>query len=654
MNLIAFAVRGAIVLGLVVVALPFLARASAATRRLALVLGLISVVALPLATAALPPLHLASAPTEAPVDARALAAASAPDPVARAGAIAEAPAIAAAPAAPAATAVSPWTIAFALWALGAAAVLARLAIGLVRARRLARRADLVGVEHAGARRVELRASTAIESPAVIGLMKPVILLPRDVDTWSAERRRVVLLHELAHVARRDCLANAVAQVACALHWFNPLAWIAARRLRMEQELAADDLVLDAGARPSSYAQHLLELATIHTDMPTGALAMAERPQIAVRIRALLVADRSRSQLGRTPRRAVTALALALAAVVACATPDRAPPTASVSADASGHVQRREGAPLDAISPTDLTLDPALQAIAEDETDRMTAEWKPRAAVVIVLDPQTGNVLAMTSRSADAKTEVAAQRAYVPGSTMKSFLVAAALEEGAITPTQRFDVHAYGTLHDASPEAELDVTGILAMSSNIGAAKIFDALGGAKLGSWLQRFHFAEAAPLQLSSSAAGAMPSPATVGVAIGEGLTATPIQVAAAFSAIANGGVYHAPTLVHRVDSGERVMRDETAHTVMTMLEAVVTGDNGTGKAARVEGVRVAGKTGTAELEPHTQDGAYYSSFVGAAPLDHPRYVILVGVEAPQNHGTGGQVAAPVFGRIAKRALER
>lgn len=472
MNLLGFAVRGAIVLGLVVAALPFLARASAATRRLALVLGLMSVAALPLATAALPSLHLASARPETPVDARALAAASAPEPVARAGVIAEAPPLAAAPAAPTTTTLpAPLTLAFALWALGAAAVLARLAIGLVRARRLARRAQLVGIEHVGACRVELRASAAIESPAVIGLVKPVILLPRDLDTWSAERRRVVLLHELAHVARRDCLANAVAQVACALHWFNPLAWIAARRLRMEQELAADDLVLDAGARPSSYAQHLLELATIHTDTPTGALAMAERPQVAVRIRALLVADRSRAQLGRTPRAAVTGLALGLAALVACATPDRAPPTAPVSADASGRVQRREGAPLDSISRTDLTLDPALQAIAEEETDRMTAEWKPRAAVVIVLDPQTGNVLAMTSRSADVTAEVASQRTYVPGSTMKPFLVAAALEEGAITPTQRFDVHAYGTLHDASPQAELDVTGILATSSNIGAAKI---------------------------------------------------------------------------------------------------------------------------------------------------------------------------------------
>jgi len=149
------------------------------------------------------------------------------------------------------------------------------------------------------------------------------------------------------------------------------------------------------------------------------------------------------------------------------------------------------------------------------------------------------------------------------------------------------------------------------------------------------------------------VPSPATVGVAIGEGLEATPIQLAASFAALANGGIYHAPTLVRHADAGERVVREDTARTVMAMLEGV-TGDHGTGKAARVDGVRVAGKTGTAELEADKSDGAYYASFVGAAPLDHPRYVVLVGAEAPRDRGTGGQVAAPVFSRVMKRALAR
>jgi beta-lactamase regulating signal transducer with metallopeptidase domain len=690
LSLVLAAARGALVLGAALAAMPLLRRASAATRRLVLVFAFVAVALLPIATAALPPLRVALPAVEEP-DARALAAASSPDPVARARAsiggasssaaarevsVARSPRVAGSPPPP----VAIFLTLLALWAVGAAAVLARLGAGLWRARRLANAARLVAVERIGARSIEVRASAAIETPAVTGLFVPVVLLPRDAHTWSDERRHVVLLHELAHVARRDCLASAVVQLACAMHWYNPLAWIAARRLRMERELAADDRVLDAGARASSYAEHLLALATMHADVraiPSGALAMAERSQVTLRIRALLTAGRSRAPIGRGRIAALGACAVTMVSAIACATPDRASSPAAPPTAPSALVQRRGGAPLDAIARAELTLDPALQAIAEDETDRLIAEWKARAAVVIVLDPQSGSVLALTSRAADATTEIAAQRAYVPGSTMKPFVVAAALEEGAIQPTQRFDCehgeHAYGSyvLHDASPRGWLDVGGILAVSSNIGMAKIFDELGGAKLAAWTKRFHLDEATPLQLPGVVRGAVPSPIEdksfrgATIAIGGGLTATPIQVAAAFSAIANGGVYHAPTLVRRADAGERVLREDTARTVMAMLEAVVAGKDGTGKAARVAGVRVAGKTGTANLapeepekaeKPEKEDGAgdYYASFVGAAPLEHPRYVVLVGAEAPRDHGSGGQVAAPVFSRIVSRALAR
>jgi cell division protein FtsI (penicillin-binding protein 3) len=250
--------------------------------------------------------------------------------------------------------------------------------------------------------------------------------------------------------------------------------------------------------------------------------------------------------------------------------------------------------------------------------------------------------------------------------MKPFLVAAALEEGAIQPAQTFDVEqgqlSYGghTFQDTSKHGVLDVAGILEVSSNVGAVKIFDALGGAKLAAWTRRLHLADTAPMQLPNVAAGVAPATiedhSLVGatIAIGEGVRATPIQLAASFCAIANDGVYHAPTLVKHADAGERVMTEGTARTVLGLLENVVTGPNGTGKAARVEGVRVAGKTGTALLSVDAGDGSYYASFVGAAPLEHPRYVILVGVEAARDHGSGGQVAAPVAGRIFKRVLAR
>ena len=674
-SLLLTAARGALLLGATLVAMPLLSRASAATRRLVLVFAFVAVTLLPIASAVLPKLRV-ELPAAAETDARALAAQSSPEPVARARAV-EAGAATASPedavrsAASPSIHVAPATIALAVWALGAAIVLARLGVGLARARRLAKDASLMAVAKMGARRVEVRVSAAIETPAVTGLFAPVVLLPREALTWSEERRHVVLLHELAHVARRDCLAAAVAQLACAMHWYNPLTWIAARRLRIERELAADDLVLASGARASSYAAHLLELATMHApshSVPSGALAMAERSQIEVRIRALLASGRSRAPLGRVRTAVIGACATAIVSAVACATPDRV--TTPVAALApTGALARHGGASLDSIPRADLTIDPALQAIAEEETDRMVAEWKTRAAVVVVLDPSNGQVLAMTSRGPDAHVEFAAQRAIVPGSTVKPFVVAGALEEGVIQPTQRFDCtsHAYGdkAIHDASPHGTLDVAEILEVSSNIGTAKIVDALGGAKLSAWTKRFHFGEAPPLQLPNVAAGSVPQTLedrtlrTAYTAIGEGMTATPMQMAAAFAALANGGVYHAPTLTKSGAAGERVLREDTAKAVMQMLEAVVAGEHGTGKAARVDGVRVAGKTGTAELDPENEDGDNYASFVGAAPLERPRYVVLVGAEAPRDKGPsarawGGSVSAPVFARIVKRALAR
>ena len=160
-----------------------------------------------------------------------------------------------------------WAIAG--WLLGAALVFAHLLVGVARTWRLTRHAETVRdaewlriVERlsrrlALTRPVALRRSARVTMPMACGLIRSSVLLPADADNWSDERREVVLLHELAHVKRRDCLTQLIAQAACALYWFNPLVWVAARRLRIERERACDDQVLDAGAKASDYAGHLL-------------------------------------------------------------------------------------------------------------------------------------------------------------------------------------------------------------------------------------------------------------------------------------------------------------------------------------------------------------------------------------------------------------
>ena len=219
----------------------------------------------------------------------------------------------------------------ALWALGAALVLVPVVLGRLRVLLIARHArPVLGApwadvaadvlaRHPGAARVRLLESDDATMPMTWGALHPVVLLPTAAASWTVRQRRDVLLHELAHVRRRDCLTQLVAQLACAVHWFNPLAWIAARRLQVEREHACDDSVLAAGARPSDYATHLLEVARtmrVGSVAPLGAVAMARRAQLSERLLAVLDARRRRDQL--TARVAVPATAVAMAVVLVLA------------------------------------------------------------------------------------------------------------------------------------------------------------------------------------------------------------------------------------------------------------------------------------------------------------------------------------------------
>jgi beta-lactamase regulating signal transducer with metallopeptidase domain len=661
------ALRVALLLGLALSAVRLLRRAPAEQRRLCLALALGGALVLPAVSSIAPAWRIVSPPSVAALKGRPFA-----EPLVE-GRVAVALAgagVAPLPDLPATMApsrhVDPLSILAAVWALGALVVVARLVAGLARSRAIVRRASPApawasAVERAArvtGIRADVRVTDELDGPALTSALSPVVLVPRASETWSEPRRFAVLLHELAHVRQRDCLAQILAQLACALHWFDPLVWIAARRLRFERELAADDAVIAAGTRPSSYAEDLLAIAGARA-VPDGALGMAEPSSLALRISAIVAARRAEGPLSRPRAVLIAAGAGAVLLAVACATPESPEPlTASAPPPLT---------PPAAAAPTSAgaisTIDPRIQQIADEELDRTVTEWQAAAGAVVVLDPSTGEILANAGRDHGARADVAVQRAYITGSTLKAITLAAALDEGVVTAADRFDcengARSYGAkvLHDAGPNGSLTVPEMLAVSTNVGFSKVFDRLGGDRLGRWLRRFHFG-AAP-GLAGAAAGEVPARIEdrsfdgAVVAIGEAMTASPLQVAAAYAAFANDGAYVAPTLTRRADRAARepLMRPETSRAVLSMLEGVVNGEHATGTQARVAGARVAGKTGTAEWA--SPGGAVvYASFVGIVPADRPRFVILVGVEAPRAGGTGGSVAAPAFARVASRAL--
>jgi beta-lactamase regulating signal transducer with metallopeptidase domain len=620
--------RGAIVLALALVATRLLRRAPAALRGTVLGSALAAVLALPILEALVPAWHagaIAADPVEV-VEPPAL-------PVAEAGAPASAHAASVARGPVASFAVPLRTILGGLWAAGIAALLLRVGVGALRARRIAHRG---AIAHRADRHVaeawraldgrgdppRVVVSGEVDAPIVVGAIAPTVVVPYAALAWSAERWRVVLLHEFAHVRRRDGVANLVAQLACSLHWVDPLAWLVARRLRVERELAADDAVLRGGARASSYAEHLVAIATgAAHGTPATALAMAEPMRFEARVAALLDRDRSRGPAGARRAAAVGGSVALVAAVAACISLDSAP------AHAGGAATR--GAPPIAAK------DPALQSVAGDELDRAMTVHHASGAIAIVLDAKTGVVLAAATRG-----DGDARAARAPGSTMKPFTFAAALEAGVVDAAARIDCEGgtrrYGdrTLSDASPHGVLDLGGILAVSSNVCTAKIAEPLGD-RLAASLRRYHFAAPAHID-TRSLEGAS-------IALGAGIQASALDVAAGYTAFADGGVYHAPD-----GSSERVMSADTAHAVLTMLDRVVNDADGTGQAARLDGIRVAGKTGTAQ----SRGDRHYASFVGIVPANAPRFVVLVAVDGVA--GAGGKVAAPVVAKIAARALGR
>ena len=244
----------------------------------------------------------------------------------------------------------PATVLVLVWIAGVLWMLGRLAIGIANVRRMVHNATPVtGAEWQalidsarGALGARPAARILISSDAIMpftyGLLRPTIVLPALAEEWTPDRRRSVLLHELAHVRRRDLLTNAVVQLACALYWFHPLVSFAGRRVRIEAERACDALVVAAGTRPSDYAGDLLDIARTMRSGATAAvaLAMARRSDFEGRLLAILAPDSGRNVL-TAARAALVALSFAApAAAIAAAVPARpaAPNAAAVARDGS--------------------------------------------------------------------------------------------------------------------------------------------------------------------------------------------------------------------------------------------------------------------------------------------------------------------------------
>jgi cell division protein FtsI/penicillin-binding protein 2 len=344
----------------------------------------------------------------------------------------------------------------------------------------------------------------------------------------------------------------------------------------------------------------------------------------------------------------------------------------------------------------LTVDTALQAIVERELDEAVKKYKPDMATVVMMRPSTGEILAMASRPDfdpndfhAAEPEQMKNRAVLdmvePGSTFKIVAVAAALNEKRVKPdTTVFCENGrweYGgsLLHDAHPYGVLKVNDIIVHSSNIGAAKLAIQLGSRPFYQYIKQFGFGDRTGIELPGEIGGIVhPVERWSAISIsripmGHEVGVTPLQLTNAMCTIANGGRLMMPRLVNSVIDSRtgqpsmisqpveirRVISEETARQMRNALEGVAA-PGGTAKQAAVKGYRVGGKTGTAQkVDPKNGGylhGKYIVSFVGFLPAENPEIVCLVlldNAQAKPNENFGGQVAGPVFSRIAEQAAK-
>jgi cell division protein FtsI (penicillin-binding protein 3) len=334
---------------------------------------------------------------------------------------------------------------------------------------------------------------------------------------------------------------------------------------------------------------------------------------------------------------------------------------------------------------ELTIDAAIQEQVERTLRQVGQVYRPKGASAFVMDPHTGELLALANwpavdandpgaAPAYAQQDLAVGSTYEPGSTFKPITVAGALQDGTVKPDTTFDLapqirvadRVIGESHERGT-VTLDTSQILAQSSNVGAITIGLRMGRVRFDRWVRRFGFGKPTGVDLPGEERGLVLavknySGSSMGnLPIGQGTAVTPMQMAQAYAAIANGGILRSPRIVRRVDghlkprpAGRRVISERTAKQLREMLEGAF-GPGGTASEVSIPGFHLAGKTGTAnKIDPTTHEYTtrYVASFIGFAPALAPRLLIGVVVDEPKGAIYGGTVAAPAFGQIASFAL--
>lgn len=337
----------------------------------------------------------------------------------------------------------------------------------------------------------------------------------------------------------------------------------------------------------------------------------------------------------------------------------------------------------------LTIDQSLQYRAEQTLQAAVRQTRAKSGTAIVLDPRTGEILALANAPTfdpnkveatklETRSNWALQNIYEPGSTFKIIPFSAAIEKGLVSPEDRIDCQrgaitvAGRVVHDHSSFGTLTIAEALAKSSNVAAIKLGLRVGDEAIHDYITRFGFGSRTGIELPGETAGILRpvrrwQKSSIGsIAIGQEVGVTPVQMASAFGVLANDGVRVTPHLVREIRSATgasvyranptqlRVVRQETARVLRRMLEGVTL--SGTAKAAQLDGYTAAGKTGTAQkIDPKTRTYSrtkHVASFVGFAPVENPAVVIIVVIDEPGGAYHGGEVAAPVFREIAEQIL--